>query len=168
MDIEQIVGLAYKYTPNIFFGSIIFIFFWFFSKIVQYGIKKIFKTTNPNTNISNVIAGIVKNLIVILGFITALGTLGINISAIVAGLGLTGFAFGFAFKDMLSNFISGVMLFIYQPFGLGDTISVDGKEGKVVDINLRYVTLENENLKMLVPNSLLVSESLEIKKTNKE
>ena len=55
MDIEQIVGLAYKYTPNIFFGSIIFIFFWFFSKIVQYGIKKIFKTTNPNTNISNVI-----------------------------------------------------------------------------------------------------------------
>lgn len=168
MDIEQIVGLAYKYTPNIFFGSIIFIFFWFFSKIVQYGIKKILKTTNPNTNISNVIAGIVKNLIVILGFITALGTLGINISAIVAGLGLTGFAFGFAFKDMLSNFISGVMLFIYQPFGLGDTISVDGKEGKVVDINLRYVTLENENLKMLVPNSLLVSESLEIKKTNKE
>ena len=168
MDIEQIVGLAYKYTPNIFFGSIIFVFFWFFSKIVQYGIKKILKTTNPNTNISNVIAGIVKNLIVILGFITALGTLGINISAIVAGLGLTGFAFGFAFKDMLSNFISGVMLFIYQPFGLGDTISVDGKKGKVVDINLRYVTLENENLKMLVPNSLLVSESLEIKKTNKE
>ena len=168
MDIEQIVGLAYKYTPNIFFGSIIFVFFWFFSKIVQYGIKKILKTTNPNTNISNVIAGIVKNLIVILGFITALGTLGINISAIVAGLGLTGFAFGFAFKDMLSNFISGVMLFIYQPFGLGDTISVDGKEGRVVDINLRYVTLENENLKMLVPNSLLVSESLEIKKTNKE
>ena len=168
MDIEQIVGLAYKYTPNIFFGSIIFVFFWFFSKIVQYGIKKILKTTNPNTSISNVIAGIVKNLIVILGFITALGTLGINISAIVAGLGLTGFAFGFAFKDMLSNFISGVMLFIYQPFGLGDTISVDGKEGKVVDINLRYVTLENENLKMLVPNSLLVSESLEIKKTNKE
>tara|TARA_B100001029_G_C14938167_1_gene381645 strand:+ start:66 stop:572 length:507 start_codon:yes stop_codon:yes gene_type:complete len=168
MDIEQIVGLAYKYTPNIFFGSIIFLFFWFFSKIVQYGIKKILKTTNPNTNISNVIAGIVKNLIVILGFITALGTLGINISAIVAGLGLTGFAFGFAFKDMLSNFISGVMLFIYQPFGLGDTISVDGKEGKVVDINLRYVTLENEDLKMLVPNSLLVSKSLEIKKTNKE
>tara|TARA_B100000945_G_C20260522_1_gene539073 strand:+ start:407 stop:901 length:495 start_codon:yes stop_codon:yes gene_type:complete len=164
MDIEQIVGLAYKYTPNIFFGSIIFVFFWFFSKIVQYGIKKILKTTNPNTSISNVIAGIVKNLIVILGFITALGTLGINISAIVAGLGLTGFAFGFAFKDMLSNFISGVMLFIYQPFGLGDTISVDGKEGRVVDINLRYVTLENEDLKMLIPNSLLVSESLEIKK----
>ena len=166
MNIEQIVGLAYKHTPNIFFGSIIFVFFWFFSKIAQYGIKKILKTTNPSTNISNVIAGIVKNIIVILGFITALGTLGINISAIVAGLGLTGFAFGFAFKDMLSNFISGVMLFIYQPFSLGDTISVDGKKGKVVDINLRYVTLENEDLEMLVPNSLLVSKSLEIKKTN--
>ena len=72
----------------------------------------------------------------IIGFITALGTMGIDVSAIVAGLGLTGFAFGFAFKDMLSNFISGIMIFIYEPFKLGDTIEVDGKTGKVVDINL--------------------------------
>jgi len=166
MNTEQVIDIIYQFTPNILFGAIIFASFWFLSKIVQYGVKNLLKTTNPDTNVSNVIASIVKNIIVIIGLITALGTVGINVSAIVAGLGLTGFAFGFAFKDMLSSFISGIMIFIYQPFRLGDTIAVDGKEGKVIDINLRYVTLKGESSRMLVPNSLLVSKSLEVQNKN--
>ena len=163
MDFNKLVGFISHYAPNIILGIVIFISFWFFSKIIQYGVKKILARVNPETNVSNVISSIIKNLIVIIGFITALGTIGINVSAIDAGLGLTGFAFGFAFKDMLSSFISGIMIFIYQPFKLGDIILVDGKEGEVVDINLRYVTLKGEKSKMLVPNSLLVSKSLEVK-----
>ena len=163
MDFNKLVEFISHYTPNIILGIVIFISFWVFSKIIQYGIKKILARVNPETNVSNVISSIIKNLIVIIGFITSLGTIGINVSAIVAGLGLTGFAFGFAFKDMLSSFISGVMIFIYQPFKLGDVILVDGKEGEVVDVNLRYVTLKGEKSKMLVPNSLLVSKSLEVK-----
>ena len=89
-------------------------------------------------------------------------TLGINISAIVAGLGLTGFAFGFAFKDMLSNFISGILIFIYEPFKLGDSIEVEKKTGKVIDINLRYVTIETENQKVLIPNSISVSKVIAV------
>ena len=119
---------------------------------------------SPHANISKVLAGIVKNIMLILGVITAMGTLGVNISAIVAGLGLTGFAFGFAFKDMLSNFISGILIFIYEPFTLGDTIEVEGKSGKVVDINLRYVTIESENQKVLVPNSISVSKIIAVKR----
>ena len=163
MDFNKLVEFISHYTPNIILGIVIFISFWVFSKIIQYGIKKILARVNPETNVSNIISSIIKKLIVIVGFITSLGTIGINVSAIVAGLGLTGFAFGFAFKDMLSSFISGVMIFIYQPFKLGDIILVDGKEGEVVDVNLRYVTLKGEKSKMLVPNSLLVSKSLEVK-----
>ena len=167
MNKDEIIKLIYLYTPKILLGISIFILFWFFSKVIQYGINNVLKNKNPDTNISKVIASIVKNIIIIIGLITALGTMGINISAIVAGLGLTGFAFGFAFKDMLSNFISGIMIFIYQPFKLGDTIKVDGKEGEVSDINLRYITLNGDDSKMLVPNSLLVSKSLEVN-TKKE
>ena len=162
MRIEQIIELIYQYTPNILFGGAIFIFFWFFSKVVQYGVKNLLKATNPETNVSNVIASIIKNFIVIIGLITALGTVGINVSAIVAGLGLTGFAFGFAFKDMLSNYISGILLFIYEPFKLGDKIEVEGKTGKVVDINLRYVTIESEDKKVLIPNSISVSKVIAV------
>tara|TARA_X000001036_G_scaffold287208_1_gene266805 strand:- start:129 stop:629 length:501 start_codon:yes stop_codon:yes gene_type:complete len=166
MGLNKLMEFISNYTPNMVLGIVIFISFWFFSKITQYGIKKILTRANPETNVSNVISSIIKNLIVIVGFITALGTIGINVSAIVAGLGLTGFAFGFAFKDLLSSFISGIMIFIYQPFKLGDIIAVDGKKGKVTDINLRYVTLQGEKSKMLVPNSLLVSKSLEVQSRN--
>ena len=163
MNKDQLFKLLSDYTPDIILGVSIFIFFWLSSKFVQYGIISLLKARNPNSNISNVIAGIIKNIVVIVGFITALGTIGVNVSGIVAGLGLTGFAFGFAFKDMLSNFISGIMIFIYEPFKLGDYIKVDNKEGSVVDINLRYVTLSSDKLKILVPNSLLLSKSLEVK-----
>jgi len=167
MNKDKVLEIIYMYAPNLVMGVCIFIVFWLLSKIIQYVINNFLKAKNSQNNISTVIASIVKNIVVIIGFITALGTMGINVSAIVAGLGLTGFAFGFAFKDMLSNFISGIMVFIYEPFKLGDTIHVDGKTGKVVDINLRYVTLVNEESKILVPNSLSVSKSLEVVSKNK-
>ena len=63
---------------------------------------------------------------------------------------------------MLSNFMSGILIFIYAPFKLGDVIILDGKEGKVVDMNLRYVTLKTESSHVLVPNSLSVSKSIEV------
>jgi len=162
MSYNKVLESIYNHLPSILLGVSIFILFWFFSKLIQFAVNRILTGKNPNTNISRVISGIVKNIIVILGFITALGTVGINVSAIVAGLGLTGFAFGFAFKDMLSNFISGIMIFIYEPFKLGDRIVVDGKDGEVVDINLRYVTLKNEDSQILIPNSLSVSKSVEV------
>tara|TARA_Y100001970_G_scaffold167327_1_gene204787 strand:+ start:3113 stop:3607 length:495 start_codon:yes stop_codon:yes gene_type:complete len=164
MEMSNILqAISYK-TPNILLGIGIFIVFWIFSKIIQMMIKNLLVSKNSDTNISRVLSGIIKNIIVIIGFITSLGTVGINVSAIVAGLGLTGFAFGFAFKDMLSNFISGILIFIYEPFQLGDIIIVDGKKGKVIDINLRYVTLESEEGTVLVPNSLSVSKTIEVEK----
>ena len=164
MSIDKLLDFFLVKSPNLLLGLLIFILFWFFSKIIQYIINNYLKAQNSKNNISTVIASIIKNIVIIIGLVTSLGTVGVNVSAIVAGLGLTGFAFGFAFKDMLSNFISGIMIFIYEPFKLGDRIKVDGKEGKVVDINLRYVTLLNDESKVLVPNSLSVSKSLEVKK----
>ena len=162
MIIEKLLDFLLINSSNLILGILIFVLFWISSKIIQYIINNYLKSKNSKNNISTVIASIIKNIVIIIGLVTSLGTVGVNVSAIVAGLGLTGFAFGFAFKDMLSNFISGIMIFIYEPFKLGDKIKVDGKEGEVVDINLRYVTLLNEESTVLVPNSLSVSKSLEV------
>jgi len=150
--------------PNIILAVVIILVFWIASKIIKSVVYKILDKNSPNSNIARVLSSIVKNIILTFGLITSLGTVGINVSAIVAGLGLTGFAFGFAFKDMLSNFISGVMIFIYEPFKIGDFIQVEGKEGKVVEINLRYVIIETENQKILVPNSISVSKVIVVNK----
>tara|TARA_B100000959_G_C14493213_1_gene424083 strand:+ start:30 stop:524 length:495 start_codon:yes stop_codon:yes gene_type:complete len=164
MDYKNLIDTIYTKGPDILIGLIIFFIFIMIAKTFQLMLEKLIVSKTKNKNISNIISGIAKNIIMIVGFITALGTVGINVSAIVAGLGLTGFAFSFAFKDMLSNFISGVLIFIYEPFQLNDFIIVDGKEGKVIDINLRYITLETEDMKILVPNSVCASKSVEVKK----
>ena len=164
MDYKTIVSAIAVRAPNIILALGIFIIFWISGSILKIIVRRIMDEKSPHANISRVLSGIVKNIMLIVGLITALGTLGVNISAIVAGLGLTGFAFGFAFKDMLSNFISGVLIFIYEPFKLDDTIAVEGKIGKVIDINLRYVTIEAEKQRILIPNSISVSKVISVEK----
>ena len=157
MDTEKVLEFIYIHAPNLIIGLCIFVGFWLFSKVIQYGIHNFLKSKNSKNNISTVMASIAKNIIGIIGFITALGTMGVNVSAIVAGLGLTGFAFGFASKGMLSNFISKIMCCIYEPFKLGDAIELDGKTGSLVDINLRYVSFTKDESQIFVPNSPSVS-----------
>jgi len=164
MDYNQFLENIYSYAPNIISSIIILFIFLIISKVVKRAIERIFNSKKSNNAISKVLSNIVKNIIVIVGVITALGTLGVDVSAIVAGLGLTGFAFGFAFKDMLSNFISGVIVFIYEPFKLGDSVEIEKKVGRVIDINLRYVTLETDTENILVPNSICVSKVVVVNK----
>lgn len=92
----------------------------------------------------------------------AIGQLGFNVSALVAGLGLSGFALGFALKDAVSNLIAGVMIVIYKPCGIGDVVEISGTKGEIIDINLRYLTLSTESGKCLIPNSLILNNKLNL------
>ena len=65
----------------------------------------------------------------VFGTITALGTVRINVSALIAGLGLTGFALGFALKDLVANVVAGVLILVYRPFRRNDWVAVAGFEG---------------------------------------
>jgi len=164
MNFNKILETLSNKLPDILLAIVILIVFWIMSKVLKRMVYKVLHSKSHNSNISLVLSNILKNVVLIFGFITSLGTIGINVSAIIAGLGLTGFAVGFALKDMLSNFISGTMIFIYEPFKVDDFIEVEGKEGKVVDINLRYVTIETETQKILVPNSISVSKVIVVNK----
>lgn len=97
-----------------------------------------------------------------LGLITIFGTLGVDITALVAGLGLTGFALGFALKDSISNMLAGVLILLYRPFNIGDMIKISGFEGKVMTIDLRYTVISSENNKVYIPNSKLFTEPLTV------
>tara|TARA_Y100001970_G_scaffold137457_2_gene169182 strand:+ start:19688 stop:20182 length:495 start_codon:yes stop_codon:yes gene_type:complete len=164
MNKEKYLEMIMTYAPNLILSVIVLFISWIVARVLKSLIMKIFNDKNSNNNIGKVLSNILKNIVVIMGFITALGTLGVNVSAIVAGLGLTGFAFGFAFKDMLSNFISGIIIFIYEPFKIGDSVEIEKKIGKVVDINLRYVTLESDTGNILVPNSICASKVVVVNK----
>ena len=98
----------------------------------------------------------------ITALLTVLGTWGVDISALVAGLGLTGFAIGYALKDVLVNSIAGIMIIFYKTVEINSHVSVLGVEGTIVDIDLRYITIQDDKAKHLIPNSCLLAEKITI------
>lgn len=107
--------------------------------------------------IYRLLAGSTNVVGVIIGIISALGTCGVNIQALIAGLGLSGLAIGLALKDTVSNFVAGIMIIIYSPFDIGEELEISGVKGKVNNINLRYVTILTEEIEALIPNSVFLN-----------
>jgi small-conductance mechanosensitive channel len=89
-----------------------------------------------------------------LGLFVAAGALGFEPHHVITGLGLTSLALGFALKDILSNFISGLLLLLLRPFQLGDQIVIGQTEGSVVRIELRATQIRTYDGRIVyVPNA---------------
>ena len=155
---------ATLWAPKIVGVIVIFIVFYVLSKIIKKVIINATEKMKFEKNITSLLARTSSITLLIFGIVTALGTLGINVSALVAGLGLTGFALGFALKDTISNLLSGVLILLYRPFEIGDRIKISGFEGVVVLIDLRYTELDSEGNKVLIPNSKLFTNPITVLK----
>ena len=146
------------------FALVPFMMGWFFARLLFSGLKK---KINANAPVIVFFEKTTNVVIVAIAIITILGTWGLDVRALLAGLGLTGFALGFALKDVLSSCVAGVLILFYRPFKLHSIVSVMGVEGEVVDIDLRYTTLKSGDEQHLIPNSKLISEKITILKMEK-
>ncbi len=89
-------------------------------------------------------------------FLLVLGVFGLPVQSLGTALGLIGLGVSFALKDMIANFISGILILIGQPFKVGDQIEVAGEEGTVKDIKIRATDVKTyDGRKVIVPNSRL-------------
>ena len=149
------------WTPKIGMAVVVLAGFWIASAMARKVMVRVASNTEANLNVVlRLAARVVAGALLLFGAVTALGTIGVNVSALVAGLGLTGFALGFAMKDILSNLMSGLLILLYRPFGINDQITVTGLEGLVTEIDLRYTKLEKRGQTYLIPNSLLITNTI--------
>lgn len=159
----EIAPVLLAWLPHLTMAVFIVALFWAIAATARFLLLKYTRHPVSRCYLLQLIAKGVYVTLLVIGFITASGSLGINITAMVTSLGLAGFALSFALKDALSNAIAGLMLLLYQPFKIGDTISVSTlKKGKVVAINLRYTQLATEEHTYLVPNVTLINNTIEI------
>ena len=91
--------------------------------------------------LATLIARLVGYLIIIVGFVYSLDTLGVAIVPILGALGIAGIALAFAFQDILENFVAGVLLQLQRPFTYGDQVLINDHEGTVDSIDSRIVTI---------------------------
>jgi small-conductance mechanosensitive channel len=159
--LQTIIGEVVLWAPKAPVGLLVFFAFWLCSLAVRNIFFRIGSRTESSTRYFLKVVGRTLSIAILLfGGITALGTIGINVSALVAGLGLTGFALGFGLKDILANLVSGLLILLYRPFSLNEQISVAGMEGCVTEIDLRYTRLENAGKAYLIPNSMMITNTI--------
>lgn len=162
---QQAVALM----PRVGMGLLVFAAFWLASTALRkFILRGALSAHFHHTYIVRLAARVASMTILIVGLVTALGTMGVNVSALVAGLGLTGFVLGFAMKEVISNFVAGILLLVYRPFELGDHIGVAGVEGQVIDIDLRYTTLQKDHLTHLLPNAVLFTNHISLHRRRME
>jgi small conductance mechanosensitive channel len=155
---------ALTWATNAGVGVLILLGFWIASIITSKILGRFAaRAGTGREDVLLLIAQVARTALIVLGLVTALGTLGVNVSALVTGLGLTGFALGFAFRDALSNVLAGAMILFYRPFRRGDHITVAGSEGTVREINLRYTIVENASAKVLIPNANLLTNAITVR-----
>jgi small conductance mechanosensitive channel len=152
------------WASSVLFGIVLFLMFWMGGVLFERIWNRLALRTHQQLRpVFRLVGRSGKVILTLIGVLTGLGTVGVDLSAVIAGLGLTGFALGFALKDAISNFLAGALIMIYQPFKPADQVSVTGLTGTVEDINLRYTVLRNEDGKqVLIPNSLLFTNSITV------
>lgn len=103
--------------------------------------------------LGNFISQVLFVCVIILASITALGTLGVQTTSIIAVLGTAGLTIALALKDSLSSLASGIVLIILRPFKKGDLLELGSVSGKVEAINLFHTTLRLPDNKLAIfPN----------------
>ncbi|MGF1481004.1 MAG: mechanosensitive ion channel family protein [Cyanophyceae cyanobacterium] len=159
---HQLLEQLLLFLPKLAVSLVVFLAFWLASIIVKSLIRRFSLRSRLDIDIIKLIQQAASTSILIFGAITALGTVGIDVSALVASLGLTGFALGYACRDVLSNLLAGVLILFYRPFQRQDRIAVSGFEGIVTEINLRYTVLQADQQKVLIPNSTLFTNPISV------
>jgi small-conductance mechanosensitive channel len=156
-QIEQQVNEAVTAAPlllqRLLVGVIVFALGYAITRIIQYLVVRAVRRTPGGVTVEHALSRVIGIAGVTLSLLTALATMGVDIGALVAALGLTSLAIGLALKDTIENAITGVLLLIQRPFKVGDVIQVGSVTGTVVDVAIRTTRLRSaDGLHVLIPN----------------
>ena len=140
---------------------IFFIGKWIVNKIVTILGKVLRKINGIDETLVKFLENIVYYALLTVVIIATLNKLGIATTSFLAILGAAGLAIGLALKDSLGNFASGVMIVIFKPFKVGDSVVAGGVTGTVTEVTIfNTVFLTADNQKIIVPNSSITGGSI--------
>lgn len=162
-QIENWLGSAYQALPHLTVALIVLGSFYVLAKIAEKNAERLLRRMAKNPTLINLMSGTTRLAVLFLGIFIALHILELDktVTSLLAGAGILGLALGFAFKDILSNYIAGVILAFHQPFQLQDIIETHGYFGTVEVIDLRSTTIRTFSGQLaIIPNSMVFSEPI--------
>ncbi|EAU43116.1 MscS Mechanosensitive ion channel [Fulvimarina pelagi HTCC2506] len=158
-----VVGVQ-QLLPNIVVAlvvvSIFFLAGWLFDRLFNRWARR-----KSRDNLGEVLGAFIKWIIILFGILLGLTIIipSLNPADLLAGLGIGSVAIGFAFKDILQNWLAGLLLLIRQPFQVGDQIVVNGYEGTVDWIETRATIITTyDRRRVIIPNADVYSNAVTV------
>ena len=151
--------------PNIVLALIVFAIFFYFGRQVKRVVRRVTRQHHQARNLGLVLGRLAQSAIVLVGLFIALSIVIPTLKAgdLVQLLGISGVAIGFAFRDILQNFLAGILILLTEPFRIDDQIVFKNFEGTVENIETRATTiLTYDGRRIVIPNAELFTNSVTV------
>ena len=157
---DKISPYVIQYGVTFVTAILIFVIGKWIAKLLSKIIEKALEKAKVHKTLASFTKNIVYYVILIFVAIAALSKVGIETNSFVALVGAAGLAIGFALQGSLANFAAGVMIILFQPFEVGDTIEVGGSKGVVEEIQMFNTLLIVEDRRIIIPNAKITSDKV--------
>src|SRR6266849_266780 len=157
----KMVDSFFARLPSLIVGFIVFLLFYVLSVLVSRVILRSTRRHRPNLGV--VFSRLVGAGTILLGLLVAFSVVAPSFQAsdLIKVLGIGGVAIGFAFQNILQNFLAGLLLLWAEPFRIGDEIKIDNYEGTVEEIQTRATIIKTyDERRVVIPNADLFTHSV--------
>ena len=164
-NIHGMIKSLIAMLPNLAVALIVFGLFYLIGRLVKWLVKRLTRRHRQARNLGLVLGRLSEGTIILIGLFVALAVVipSFKVGQLINLLGISGVAFGFAFRDILQNFLAGILLLLTEPFRIGDQIVVNNFEGTVEEIQTRATTIKTyDGRRIVIPNSELFTQSVTV------
>ncbi len=151
--------------PNIVLAIIVFALFYLAGKSMRSLVKRLTRKHRQARNLGLVLGRLSQGITILVGLFVALSIVIPSFKAgdLVQLLGISGVAIGFAFRDILQNFLAGILILLTEPFQIDDQIIFKNFEGTVENIQTRATTIRTyDGRRIVIPNAELFTNSVTV------
>ena len=154
--IDHILDLLAQYTPVVISALLVLLIgLWVIKRIAIFS-QKAFEKRDLDVSLRTFLRSLISIGLKIILIVTVAGMLGIGTASFVTILGAAGLAVGLALQGSLSNFAGGVLILIFKPYKVGDTIEAQGQTGEVKEIQIfNTLVLTADHKTVILPNGAL-------------
>lgn len=157
--VQQAIAMVMTYAPKVLLAIVTLVIgLWLINRFINVLDKKL-GAKDPTLN--KFVCGLIGVIFKVLLFISVASMIGIATTSFIAVIGAAGLAIGLALQGSLANFAGGVLILIFKPFKVGDTIETQGFLGAVAEIQILYTVVNTfDNRRIVVPNGSLSNATL--------
>lgn len=158
---QRAIELAFQMGPALFKALLLFFIGRYVIRLLINLLDKVFVKYDIDASLTSFLKSLVTAILYVLLVISIATTLGMEMTSFVAMLGAAGLAIGLALQGSLANFAGGVLILIFKPFRVGETIEAQGTIGTVESIDILYTKVRNfDNKVVTIPNGTLANNSM--------